>query len=91
MVASNGLDIVLCKDNVDLFNVVCLENDVSIVTVNRETVHVLDIYTTLIDSAEKLLKATYLVRDLDNGNVGKKGREAVLAELFLALDRKSVV
>ena len=85
MIASDGLDIVLGKDSVYLFDVIGLEHDVSVVAVNRETVHILDIYSTVVDGAEKLLKTTYLVGDLNNGNVGEKRRKAVFAELFLAL------
>ena len=91
MIASDGLDIVLGKDSVYLFDVIGLEHDVSVVAVNRETVHILDIYSTVVDGAEKLLKTTYLVGDLNNGNVGEKRRKAVFAELFLALSGLSTI
>ena len=79
------MDIVCCKDGVDLLYVGSLEDYVCLVCFNRKTVHILDIYASLINCAEKLLEASYLVGDLDDRNVGEERGEAVFIELFLAL------
>ena len=83
MIASYRFDAVLAENLVHLHNVGCLENNVCLVCLNRKTVHIFNVDSAFVDSAEKLLKASYLVRYLNDGNVGKKGRKSVFGELFL--------
>ena len=84
MLVGNGLYSCFGKNSVDLVYIGSLENDVSILCLDRKAVHILDINALLVYDLEKLLKASNLVSDLYDRNVRQKGRKSIFGKLLFS-------
>ena len=84
LLAGYGLNAAFRKNFVDPFGIGCLQNDVCLFGFDRKSVHIFDVDPVFVDDVEKLLQASDLMVDADDGNVREKRREAVFAELLLA-------